>query len=355
MSPLETAVRTQFAPRTTYLNTASHGLLPASAAAAVRQALADSTEGRIDQGRWSDAVQAARASFARLSDTVPERVALGTAVAVHVGLVAASLPAGAEVLAPEGEFTSVVTPFTTRGDLRLRTVPLERLAEEVRPDTALVAVSVVQSADGRIADLAAVRQATWSVGARLLVDTSQATGWLPVRADDADFLVCHGYKWLMCPRGVSFLTVPADGGGLRPLFPGFPAAQDPDDALYGPVRRLADSARRFDQSVPYLPYLGAAASLRLLEEVGQQAVGEHDRALARRFRAGLARLGHPAVPGDAPIVAVPGLGGAAARLRAAGVEVSERAGNLRFSFHLYNTEADVDRALQVLAEWSAAR
>jgi selenocysteine lyase/cysteine desulfurase len=36
-------------------------------------------------------------------------------------------------------------------------------------------------------------------------------------------------------------------------------------------------------------------------------------------------------------------------LSRAGIEVSNRAGNLRASFHLYNTEADVDRLLDVLA------
>lgn len=349
MPAVDTVLGTEFSPQTTYLNTASHGLLPARAATAVRQALTESVEGRLSQGRWMETVEAARAAFARLCGTVPERVALGTAVSVHVGLVAAALPAGAEVLAPEGEFTSVVTPFATRGDLVLRTVPLDRLAEAVRPRTALVAVSAVQSVDGRVVDLAAVRRATAAVGARLLVDTSQATGWLPVRADDADYLVCGAYKWLLCPRSVSFLTVPEDGGGLRPLYAGLTAAQDLRAAAYDPVRRFADSARRFDQSVPYLSYLGAVPALELVEELGQQAIGDHDRALARRFRAGLARLGHQAVPGDAPIVTVPGLGGAVPRLRRAGVEVSERAGGLRVAFHLYNTKADVDRALAVLA------
>ncbi|NUP39331.1 MAG: aminotransferase, partial [Streptomyces sp.] len=40
---------------------------------------------------------------------------------------------------------------------------------------------------------------------------------------------------------------------------------------------------------------------------------------------------------------------AAPRLAEAGVSVAARAGNLRASFHLYNTEADVDRLLDVLS------
>ncbi len=75
----------------------------------------------------------------------------------------------------------------------------------------------------------------------------------------------------------------------------------------------------------------------------------HATALAARFREGLASIGHEAVPGTSAIVAVPGLGGREPDLAAAGVVVSARAGNLRAAFHLYNTEADVDRALDVLA------
>ncbi|MYR42935.1 aminotransferase, partial [Streptomyces sp. SID5910] len=53
-------------------------------------------------------------------------------------------------------------------------------------------------------------------------------------------------------------------------------------------------------------------------------------------------------PGSA-IVSVPGLGHRQGDLSRAGVQVSDRAGNLRAAFHLYNTEADVDRLLDVLA------
>jgi selenocysteine lyase/cysteine desulfurase len=79
-------------------------------------------------------------------------------------------------------------------------------------------------------------------------------------------------------------------------------------------------------------------------------VHAHDLALADRFRTGLARLGHAPVPAPhSPIVSVPGLGDRQPALSRAGVEVSDRAGNLRAAFHLYNTPADVDRLLDVLS------
>ncbi|UGY90693.1 aminotransferase class V-fold PLP-dependent enzyme [Streptomyces gobiensis] len=338
----------EFAPQLTYLNTASHGLLPARTTAVLRDAVEEMASGRIDMVRYFERTEEARATFARLAGVPANRVATGASVAAHAGLIAGSLPAGAEVLVAEGDFSSLVNPFVMRADLKLRSAPLAELPNAVRPGTRLVAVSAVQSADGRIADLAAVSAAARVHGARTLVDTTQATGWLPLDHGAFDYTVCGAYKWLMCPRGASFLTVPADGGDLLPLYAGWVAGERPWESCYGPVAELAGSARRFDEAPAFLPYLGAAASLALVEELGQEAIGAHNRLLAERFRTGAAALGLEPVPGDSVIVAVPGLGAAAGPLARTGVKVSVRAGNLRAAFHLYNTVGDVERLLTAL-------
>ncbi|MFD7015557.1 aminotransferase class V-fold PLP-dependent enzyme [Streptomyces sp. NPDC059928] len=344
---LDSLVRGEFAPLTTYLNTASTGLLPARTVAAMGEAVAASAAGRPTD-MFGD-VEAARASYARLVGVPVRRVATGASVAVYTGLVAASLPVGAEVLLAEADFSSVVNPFHMRGDLKVRTAPLEGLAEAVRPGTALVAVSSVQSADGRIADLVAIREAARTHGARTLVDVSQGVGWYPVDAGAYDYTVAVGFKWLTTPRGVAFLTVPDDLGGLNPLFAGWVAGERPWDSCYGPVEELAHSARRFDESPALFSYTGGRHSLALIEELGTDRIHAHNTALADRFRAGLAALGHEPVPAPgSAIVSVPGLGHRQAELSRAGVELSDRAGNLRAAFHFYSSAADVDRLLDLL-------
>ncbi|KOG33870.1 aminotransferase class V-fold PLP-dependent enzyme [Streptomyces resistomycificus] len=348
METFESRVRAEFAPKNTFLNTASSGLLPARTVAALQDAAQMRADGRPLDPLHAD-VEAARAAFARLAGVPAGRVAAGSSVAAYSGLVAASLPAGAEVLTAEDDFASVVNPFHTRGDLKVRAVPLERLAESVRPGTALVAVSSVQSVDGRIADLPALRQAAREHGARTYVDVSQSAGWLPVEADAHDYTVCVGYKWLLGPHGVGFLVVPEDFEELTPILAGWVAGEAPWDSCYGPVTELAHSARRFDLPPALFSYAGARRSLELLGELGVDAVQAHDLALADRFRAGLAGLGHAPVPAPgSAIVSVPGLGHRQPELADAGIQVSHRAGNLRASFHLYNTTADVDRLLDVL-------
>ncbi|MGW2783461.1 aminotransferase class V-fold PLP-dependent enzyme [Streptomyces populi] len=349
METFETLVRAEFAPENTFLNTASSGLLPARTVAALHEAVALRAAGRPLDPLYED-VELARASFARLVGVPAARVAAGPSVAAQTALIAAGLAPGSEVLTAEDDFTSVLNPFHVRGDLKVRAVPLERLAESVRPGTALVAVSAAQSADGRIADLPALREAAGAHGARTYVDFSQAAGWLPVDADGYDFTVCITFKWLLGPHGAAFLVVPEDFGGLTPVLAGWVAAEEPWNSCYGPVQELARSARRFDVSPALFTYAGVRRSLELIEELGVDTVRAHDLALADRFRAGLAALDHEPLPAPgSAIVSVPGLGHRQGELSRAGVEVSNRAGNLRASFHLYNTSADVDRLLDVLA------
>ncbi|MEV7655526.1 aminotransferase class V-fold PLP-dependent enzyme [Streptomyces anulatus] len=349
LAPIRAAA-VEFAPEVTYLNTSSWGLLPRRTIAAVKALADENAAGRRVGAGSFDAVEAARVGFARLAGVHPDRVATGSSVTVHVGLIAASLPPGAEVLCPEGEFSSVVSPFALRGDLRMRYAPLDGLAAAVRPSTSLVAFSAVQSADGRVADLAAVRAAAAAHGARTLLDGTQAAGWFPLEAGAYDYTVTGGFKFLLCPRGTSFLTVTEEAQDtLPPLFAGWVSAGAPWTGNYGPLERLAPTARGFDEPPAFLSYHGAEHSLDLLAEVGADALYAHATGLAARLRAGLAKLGHATVPGESAIVSVPGLEGRQPDLVKAGVAVSAPAGNLRISCHLYNTEADVDRVLEVLA------
>ncbi|NEB80692.1 aminotransferase class V-fold PLP-dependent enzyme [Streptomyces sp. SID14478] len=345
-------VRAQYTPATTYLNTASSGLLPLRAADAMRAALTGMAEGRPTDSLFTD-VEEARAAFARIAGVPVTRVATGASVAVYTALIAASLPEGAEVLTAEGEFSSTVNPFHLRADLKVRTVPLEALAESVRPGTALVAVSAAQSADGRVVDLTELRAVTRAHGARLYVDASQAVGWFPLtgHAAAADYVASVAFKWLTCPRGAVFFVGPEDPAELTPVFGGWVAGERPWDSCYGPVTELARSARRFDETPSLLSYTGARQSLALIEELGPRAIQAHDLALADRFRAGLASLGHEPIPAPgSPIVSVPELGARQPELHAQGLELSNRAGNLRASFHLYNTPEDVDRLLDALSD-----
>ncbi|WP_067823796.1 aminotransferase class V-fold PLP-dependent enzyme [Actinomadura kijaniata] len=337
--------RREFAAEVAYLDTAAYGLPPRAAHRAMLEAERARAAGTLDLAAMDEAVRRSRAAFARLAGVPAERVAVGPQVSYFVGLVAASLPAGATVLVAEEDFTSVLFPFLARPELTVRSVPLERIAEAVDERVDLVAVSAVQSADGRIAPLAELAEAARACGARILLDATQAAGWLPLPMDRVDLVVCGGYKWLLGPRGTAFLTGSREAlAQLPPVGAGWYAGAEVWDSLYGPPLRLADDARRLDLSPAWSSWVGQAPALEWLERVGVEAIHTHDVALANRFRAG---LGLP--PGDSAIVSVPVVDGTAEALRAHGVVAALRAGRLRCAFHVSTDEEDVDRAVAALA------
>jgi selenocysteine lyase/cysteine desulfurase len=327
-----------------YLNTASYGLPPAPAFAALQEALGEWREGRTSWEGWTESVARARESFARLVGARPEDVAAGATVSEFVGLVAASLPDGAEVLVPDIEFTSNLFPWLAqqhRG-VRVRTAALSDLADAVEASTSLVAVSAVQSSNGEVADLAAIREAADASGALVFLDATQACGWLPLRAPDFDFVVAHTYKWLMSPRGAALMAVrPERLDALVPVHAGWWSAENPLGDYYGPPLRLSGTARRLDTSPAWFSWVGTAPTIELVEQIGVERIHEHDVELANRFRAGVGLE-----PGNSAIVSVDV--DSAERLEAAGIRAAVRAGGLRVSFHLYNTGAHVDAALDAL-------
>ena len=339
--------RRLFSPENTYLNTATYGLPPRPAWDAMSVAMDEWRHGRTGFDHWDLSVDASRRSWARLMGVAAQDVAVGPQVSPFAGVIAAALPAGARVLAPEEDFTSLLFPLLAqeRRGVQVRLRPLDALAESVDADTDLVAFSAVQSADGRVSDLEGIAAAASAHGARTYVDATQGCGWLPLDASRFDFVACAGYKWLLAPRGTAFLyAAPGAREALIPHLAGWYAADPPMANLYGGPLRLADGAKALDISPAWMSWVGQAPALELIESVGLEAIHAHDVGLARRFTAG---LGMEA--GDSAIVSVALDEGAADRLAAAGVMAAGRGGRLRFSFHLSTTEADVDRALDVLA------
>jgi selenocysteine lyase/cysteine desulfurase len=198
-------------------------------------------------------------------------------------------------------------------------------------------------ATGEVADLDAITRAAATHGVRTLVDATQAAGWLPLDATRFDFLVAAAYKWLMSPRGTAFMVVaPERLDGILPSQAGWYAGEDVHDAYSGPPLRLASDARRLDTSPAWFSWVGTAPAIELINEIGIDAIHEHDVGLANRFRAG---LGMP--PSNSAIVVSDHPGGAA-RLEAEGIRAAEVLGRLRTGWHVYNTKEDADRAVDVL-------
>jgi selenocysteine lyase/cysteine desulfurase len=335
------SVRERFAAGRGYLAACTLGLPADVTRDALWRDLELWTTGAASASGYSAAVEMARAHAATLLGAETSQVATGSQVSMLVALAAAAAPRGAEVVCIDGDFSSVVAPFLIRGDLKVRHVPVDALADAVTRDTWMVAYSLVQSATGEVADGASVAAAARDVGARVLVDTTQATGWMPTTDLEADLIVCHSYKWLCAPRGAAFAAFSARAmEELTPIHAGWYSGTDPWASCYGPDLYLADDASRFDVSPAWHAWVGAEAALGFAASLDAREVQAHDVGLANAFRE---RLGLEA--SDSAIVTWPDAeGDEFSALTTAGVKASARAGRARVAFHLWNDEEDVDLA-----------
>lgn len=332
-----------------YLDTATYGIPPASVVEAVSDELTRWRAGVADwREDWEAEADAARGLFAGLLRVPTNSIALMPAVSVATSIVATAVPPGGEVLVAEEDFVSLLYPFLEaerRGRLRVRVVPLTQLVDAVGADTAMVAVSHVQSRDGTVADIAALREATDRVGGALYLDATHSVGVLPVAGSAwrADYLSCAAYKWLCCPRGVGFLFVEpsrwSDPISAAASWRGEGRLHAPH---YGPSLDLTDDARRFDVSVGWHAWVGARPALEAITAVGETRRHEFARSLGRRLAE---QLELPA-PG-AGIVNVPidDAGRTREALRRRGVRATVRDDEVRVSPHFYNTEEDIDAAV----------
>ncbi|ROQ41186.1 selenocysteine lyase/cysteine desulfurase [Frondihabitans sp. PhB188] len=332
-----------FPSGTGYLAACTGGLPARPTLDALRADLDAWESGVVSPAEYGRVADDCRAAFARIVGVPVDDIAIGSQVSAQVSVIAAAAPDGAEILCAEGEFSSVVAPFAAYG-LRVRAVPLAALADSLTDQTWLVAYSLVQSATGEVASprIAPVARAA---GVRTLVDLTQAAGVLPVDASLYDATVTHAYKWLCCPRGVSFLTLsPAFAAALVPIQAGWYAGQDVWASCYGSRFELASSARRFDVSPAWQAVVGAAPALELFASTSAQASWEHATALGDALCDGLG-IGRQ---GQAIVTWPDQSGDDLVRLTEAGLTVSGRAGRVRVAFHVWNDGADVEAVLRAV-------
>jgi selenocysteine lyase/cysteine desulfurase len=292
--------------------------------------------------------EACRAAFAALIDVPKEDVALIPSASVGVGTVAASLTAGDEVVIADDEFNSVMFPVLVaeqaRGT-RVNQVPFEQLAEAITPKTTLVAFSLVQSQSGHVARQTEIVDAARRVGARVLIDATHAVPFVPVDTH-ADFVVCAAYKHLLCPRGVGFMKVaPEHRQALPAWLANWRSTPNPYASYYGGPLSQASTAARYDVSLAWHAWAGAAVSLSLLCEWRTSCLLTEPVALADRLAA---HIGIPATGSTLVSVAVENPESVRARLAEAGIKAAVRAQNVRLSTHVYTTPGQIDIAARAL-------
>lgn len=147
-----------------------------------------------------------------------------------------------------------------------------QIREQITATTSAVAVSLVDSRTGYVADIDGIRQV---IGDRLLiVDAIQGLGVLDAPYEVADVVVSGGQKWLRAGWGTGFLALSARAlERLTPVISGFTGTVEhyPWDTVTAPVRL----ARAFSVSNPdFVAEARLAAALEEVVAVGVETIAQ---------------------------------------------------------------------------------
>ena len=239
-------------------------------------------------------------------------------------------------------------------------VPLERILEAIDSETSLVALSHTSYRSSYRVDARAIVERAHGKGAHVLLDVYQSAGVLQLNAADwnVDFLIGGTIKWLCGGPSCGYLYVRPDlQRDLRPRLTGWVAHDSPFEFAPAPLR-YAKSVRRFAQGTPSIPALySAIPGLEMIEAVGiNEIAAESQRRTESMIEFGRERGWAINTPleksqrGGSVMIGVDDAQHTAERLAENRVFVDWRPGaGLRVSPHFFNTDEELDEALNILA------
>ena len=249
-------------------------------------------------------------------------------------------------------------PRRPDGSLRVSDVESRLL-----PKTRLVSLSSVHYLTGAVLDVDGMGRMLRRRGVLFCVDAIQSLGALPLSVRRVDFLAADAHKWLLGPEGIAIVYVRRER--MRGLFPstlGWRSVREPYDFQ---ARRLEfpDSAARYEPGSPNaLGLVGLHAALSLLDRVGIEKIAGRIALLHGVLRSALLERGcevlGPSAGPRSGILSLRMPGRDMKRLHKAllrrKILVSLRSDSagpcLRVSPHFYNTEGELGRLLEALAD-----
>ena len=362
---------------TLYFNSAYFGPSPFSAKEAVSYALQTELDPSFyDHNIWLSIPEKVRIQIAELLGVSPDGITHSTSTSDIVAIIANGYPLnrGDVVCSIDLEFPSNILPWMraaeTRGidfrALKLGSQPIltvDWLDEHLPPKTKIFNVSHVAFDTGKRIDLVPMGRYLRERGIFFIVDSTQAFGGLaiaPKEMEVIDVLACSSYKWLLGPYGHAFgrfspeavekIEHRSGSWTVTPKFNDMAALLDyTTDTLPG--------ARKYDrgQGANMLAMSCLKASLHFLSSIGLDYIEKHNADLRNHFLEHYPRKKYALVTPTAHmgnIVCLKSEGIDPDSLQNAlmghNIDVSIRAGNIRLSFHIFNTMSQVEELIEVL-------
>ena len=355
-----------------YFNHAAVAPLPRRVAGAIVAHAENARDrGAADWRKWYATIERTREKAARFLGAERTEIAFLPSTSWAINLVARSFPFehGDNVVGDDMEFPSNALPWRLLEPLGVEyraaanrggRVTLEDLARRVDARTRVIAVSWVAFHNGWVYPLDKIGAFCRERGIFFVVDGIQGLGALPldVSRTPVDVLAADAHKWLLGQECCTVFYVRAEARERLPvLFGGWWNAKgEESEGFLADRYDFYSGSRRFEPgSLPTAQIAGLEAAIDLLSEIGLDNVRARLLDTVRALRDGLAargwRIATPEPLGSGILSAAPPSSDARAMakaLEAEGVIVAPREGAVRFSPHVGNDVAEVERVLQAI-------
>src|SRR5919205_889495 len=240
-------------------------------------------------------------------------------------------------------------------------VSTERILEAIDDETCLVALAHTSYCSSYRVDVRPIVERAHAKGALVLLDVYQSAGVVQLSAADwnVDFLIGGTIKWLCGGPSCGYLYVRPDlQRDLRPRLTGWVAHDSPFDFAHAPMR-YARSVRRFAQGTPSIPALySAIPGLEIIEAVGVSDIAAESQRRTQLMIEFASERGwtintprEKSQRGGSVMIGVNEPPAMVERLAERRVFVDSRpSAGLRMSPHFFNTDEEIEEALNILAE-----
>ncbi|HAV62878.1 MAG TPA: aminotransferase [Verrucomicrobiales bacterium] len=350
--------------------------LPRRVADAVRLQAENATLDDQETAYGHTEIRETRALAAKLINADLGEVALVGPTSLALSFVAGGLSfrRAANILVYYDDYPSNVYPWMALAEkgVEVRFINVRQLGRirvsdvlgQVDENTALVALASCHFISGWRIEYETIGLALREQGILFCLDAIQTVGAFPINAQAVDFLAADAHKWLLGPCAAGILYVRKEVQDLlEPIVLGWHNVRCANFVAQENIVHPPDARRYEAGSFNLHGYVGLKAAMELLLEIGVDNIGAELVRKRDRMVPVLQSRGWEVVGANAPevnrsgIVAIrrdeADLAALHARLAEQNVVLSlrtDRQGRhyLRFSPHFYNTDAEIDRAIELL-------
>ena len=358
-----------------YLNAANVALMYSGAEKCIQDWFEDvalNGSNNFDENAEQNVFEVLHLAAARLINTSSENISAGSSATELLSSLAwaVSPTKDQNVVSTRIVFPSTVYPWqrvanSTGCEVRLANennnfVNVDDIIDLIDQNTKVVCVSHVEFSNGQAFDLDLLSQAAHEHDALFVVDATQSAGVIPidVKKTPIDVLVAGAYKWLCGPFGAAFMYITSELlDKLEPGLVGFRSHEDMWDLNASRVEYSKDAKKFEFSTMAFGCAIGLARSIDYLNTIGVKNIFDYNMQLCDILIEGLqsrnAVINSPLDKKNGSSIITAYFDGVDTEtiiksLKAAQIFVSNRAGSIRFSPHLYNNDIDIETTLTEL-------